>query len=84
LSPQICHSAGVGGSATLFFGSGSLSFCDIGAHANFQNPTTTPSGVLKNGIKKEEKKNRRKEEKKKRRKEEKKKRRKEEKKNYLE
>ena len=30
----------------------SLYFCELGDHAKFRNPTTTPSGVLNNGIKK--------------------------------
>ena len=29
-----------------FFGLESLYFCELGAHAKFRNPTTTPSGLL--------------------------------------
>ena len=34
----------------------SLYFCELGAHAKFRNPTTTPSGILVRAVRKEEKK----------------------------
>ena len=33
----------------VFFWLESSYFCDLGAHAKFRNPTTTPYGVLNNG-----------------------------------
>ena len=37
-----------------FFWLESSYFCDLGAHAKFLNPTTTPYGVLNNGGEKED------------------------------
>ena len=37
------------GRGELFFWLESSYFCDLGAHAKFRNPTTTPYGVLNNG-----------------------------------
>ena len=34
---------------------GSFYFCELGAHAKSRNPTTTPSGVLNNSVKKRKK-----------------------------
>jgi hypothetical protein len=39
---------GVGGVPELFFLLESYYFCYLGAHAKFQNPTTTPSGQISN------------------------------------
>ena len=30
-------------------------FCYLGAHAKFRNPTTTPSGILVTGVRREKK-----------------------------
>ena len=50
--PKYSIVQGVGGDPKCFFVLLEPSyFCDVGAHANFRNPTTSPSGVLNNGIK---------------------------------
>ena len=46
---------GARGWAKICFCLESLYFCELGDHAKFWNPTTTPSGLLNNGGKSERK-----------------------------